>query len=144
MNEEVRGKTRRGLKGAAADRQMVVNHQLKRLSGEKTSGICRFRMVSKKGDIIWIQNNGVVIAWEGKPATLNFLMDITERKQAEDALRKIEAQKQAILDASIDWIRHVDKDMRILWCNKTTGEGLQLPPERIIGCTCHELFAGRD
>ena len=30
--------------------------------------------------------SGVLIAWEGKPATLNFLSDVTERKLAEEKL----------------------------------------------------------
>ena len=37
-----------------------------------------------------------------------------DRNRAEDALRASEAQKQAILDASVDRIRLVDTDMKII------------------------------
>ena len=56
-----------------------------------------------------------------------------ERKRAEEALRQSEDQKKAILDASIDRIRLVDKDMRIIWANKTTTRELNVAPEDLAG-----------
>jgi len=49
-----------------------------------------FRIIHRDGNIRWVELNVVAIVWEGKPATLNFLTDITERKQAEEALKKSE------------------------------------------------------
>ena len=126
------------------DKDMVIEHHRKRLTGEEIPEIYSFRLIDREGNIRWIQNNGVIVEWDGRPATLNFLLDITEHKEAEDALRKSEAQKKAILDATIDWIRHVDKDLRILWSNQTTLEGLQLPPEKILGRCCYKLFFNRE
>ncbi|MBW1835519.1 MAG: PAS domain-containing protein, partial [Deltaproteobacteria bacterium] len=64
-------------------------------------------------------------------------------KRMENALRESELHKRAILDASIDRIRHVDKNLRILWANKTT-LALDMSPEDVIGQTCHKLFVGKD
>ena len=72
------------------------------------------------------------------------LRDITERKHAEDALRESEAQKRAILDASIDRIRYIDKDMRIIWANKTTADAFNMSPEDLVGQVCYRLYIGRD
>jgi len=69
---------------------------------------------------------------------------IAERKQVEEALRESEAQKKAILDASIDVIRLVDKDMKIIWANKTTTTELNAAPEQLVGSFCYEAVAGRD
>jgi len=66
------------------------------------------------------------------------------RKKAEEALRESEAQKRAILDASIDRLRYVDKDMRVIWANKTTAMELDMSPEDLVGQTCYKLFIGRD
>lgn len=66
-----------------------------------------------------------------------------ERKCVEDALKESEAQKRAILDASIDRIRLVDNNMKIIWANKTTLE-LNMSPEDVIGKTCHKLFINQD
>ena len=69
---------------------------------------------------------------------------IIERKLAEKALRISEAQLNAILDASIDRIRLVDTDMRILWANKTTAKELNITPEGFIGKCCYQVFVGKD
>ena len=65
-------------------------------------------------------------------------------KKAEGALRESEAQKKAILDASVDRIRLVDMDMRIIWANKTTTRELNVAPEDLVGQTCYKVFFDRD
>ncbi len=75
-----------------ADREMVIEKHLQRLSGEKNPSIYSFRMLDKKGNIKWLRNNGVLIEWEGRPATLNFLLDITDRLQAADKIRTLNQQ----------------------------------------------------
>lgn len=77
-------------------------------------------------------------------ATLGVSIDITKRKQAEDALRESESQKRALLDSSIDRIRYVDQDMRIIWANKTTGLEIDMSPEDLVGQVCYKLFHDRD
>jgi PAS domain S-box-containing protein len=84
------------------------------------------------------------ILFKGKPCWQAMIQDITERKQAEDALRESEAQKSAILDASDDRIRYVDKDMKIIWGNKTTALVHGMSPEELAGKTCYETFVGRN
>ena len=66
-------------------------------------------------------------------------MDITESKKAEEALRKSETQKKAILDASVDRIRLVDTDLRIIWANKTTIRELNRAPEDLAGQPCYKV-----
>jgi PAS domain S-box-containing protein len=69
---------------------------------------------------------------------------IIERMQAQKALKASEIQKQAILDASIDRIRLVDRDMRIIWANRTSTKEINGSPEDIVGSFCYELFVRRD
>ena len=49
-----------------------------------------FRIVDRSGEVKWVELNVVEIEWQGKPATLNFLRDITERRQTEKRLRQSE------------------------------------------------------
>ncbi|MCD4754648.1 MAG: PAS domain-containing protein [Deltaproteobacteria bacterium] len=63
--------------------------------------------------------------------------DVTERKQAEEALRVSEAQKQALLDGSPDMIMQIDRNMKILWANQTA---FDMNPDA-LGLTCHKAFA---
>ncbi|MCA1792295.1 MAG: PAS domain S-box protein [Desulfobacteraceae bacterium] len=67
---------------------LVTTRHQERLSGK--TGLPQtydFRVISKNGKSIWVQLSTVLIQFKGRPATLNFLHDITERKQAEELLR---------------------------------------------------------
>ncbi len=75
---------------------------------------------------------------------IEYVKDITWRKRAEESLQESQAQKQAILDASIDMIRYADTELRIIWANKRTTEELDMAPEEIAGRACYQLFLGRD
>jgi PAS domain-containing protein len=44
-------------------------------------------MIDKDGTIRWLENRVALIQWEKRPAVLNFMTDITDRKQAEEELR---------------------------------------------------------
>jgi PAS domain S-box-containing protein len=72
------------------------------------------------------------------------LRNITRRKRMEESLRQSESQKGAILDASIDRIRYIDKNMKIIWANKTTAMELNISPKDLVGHACYEVFVGRD
>ncbi len=70
--------------------------------------------------------------------------DVTERRKAERALKESEKQKKLILDSSLDWIRYVDRDMRIIWANKAIRSHLKMPQKEIQGQVCHKLLLNRD
>jgi PAS domain S-box-containing protein len=70
--------------------------------------------------------------------------EASKRKRAEKALKESEAQKRAILDGSIDRIRLVDKDLRIIWANETTLKKLNVAAEDLVGQVCYKVFRGRD
>jgi PAS domain S-box-containing protein len=74
------------------DRNMVLDNYRRRLEGEKVPSTYSFRIINKKGEELWGQINATLITWNGKPAVLCFIRDITERKQAEEALRNSEEQ----------------------------------------------------
>ena len=76
------------------DRDMVLGRHKRRLKGEKVSSNYSYRAINKAGEELWQHINSVLISWEGLPATLNFVRDITAEKRLEAQLmdaRKMEA-----------------------------------------------------
>ncbi|MBW1813256.1 MAG: PAS domain S-box protein, partial [Deltaproteobacteria bacterium] len=71
------------------DRAMVMEHHIARIKGEEAPEVYLFKIINKNGKTIWLENKGVLITWEGNPATLNFLADVTERKQSEDLVHNL-------------------------------------------------------
>jgi len=70
-----------------ADLELVKMNHAKRLKGESIESSYEFRLVTKNGQIKWAEVSGITIEWNGRPATLNFLSDITIRKETEEALK---------------------------------------------------------
>ncbi|MDY0049062.1 MAG: diguanylate cyclase [Thauera propionica] len=65
-----------------------TNHH-RRLAGEEAEQRYPLRLVHKSGRILWAETSGVCINWNGRPATLNIVNDITARKAAEDSIRHL-------------------------------------------------------
>jgi two-component system, cell cycle sensor histidine kinase and response regulator CckA len=76
------------------DQELVVNIHRRRLQGEAVPSTYSFRIVKKSGEVVWIEASVVLVTWEGSPAALTFLRDITIQKRLEEQLlhaRKMEA-----------------------------------------------------
>jgi PAS domain S-box-containing protein/putative nucleotidyltransferase with HDIG domain len=86
------------------DRDMVVGRYLRRLKGEALPGVYSFRFIRKDGSVGWAEINAVLIEWEGKAATLNFISDISERRQAEEKLGHSYEKLQKTMDLTIGTI----------------------------------------
>jgi len=77
------------------DRNKVMEYHLRRIKGERgIPNIYSFRIVDKFGNIRWIEITVSTINWQGEPATLNFLKDITDLRQAEEERAALQEQLQ--------------------------------------------------
>lgn len=68
------------------DRKKIRDAYRRRIRGEDIPLIDTHRLVRSDGLIRWVEANTVVIDWDGRPAFLNFVVDITERREAEEKL----------------------------------------------------------
>jgi PAS domain S-box-containing protein len=74
------------------DRQFVFERYQQRVKGETVPNVYSFRILTKSGKQKWVQISAVRVVWEESPATLGFLTDITETKNAETELREKQEQ----------------------------------------------------
>ncbi|WP_292421465.1 PAS domain S-box protein, partial [Methanoregula sp.] len=80
------------------DRTSVIDRHIGRLQGEKgLPDVYTFRILTRENRVLWVELNTSVISWEGRPATLNIVRDITERRQAEEELRESEERYRSLL-----------------------------------------------
>jgi PAS domain S-box-containing protein len=70
------------------DRSLIATRHQKRLGGEPVSDTVSFRGYNRDGRLIWLELNAVTVEWEGRPAVLNFLRDVSERKRLEAEIQQ--------------------------------------------------------
>lgn len=69
------------------DRPMVSERTLARERGEPVPGVYEYRIRRINGETRTVESSAVAIAFDGQPATLAVLRDITERKEGEERVR---------------------------------------------------------
>jgi PAS domain S-box-containing protein len=86
------------------DIQMVAERHMRRQQGDHVPEVYAYRVVTKDARVKWVEVTGVQITWEGRPATLNFFIDITEQKQAQLALQQSEERYRSLVENTMDGI----------------------------------------
>jgi PAS domain S-box-containing protein len=121
------------------DRDMVVERYMRRIGGENIPSDYDFRFIGKQARVTWVHISAARITWNGRPATLNFLMDVTERRKMEQALKDSEEMFRNPVEQSPVGV-YLFQDGAIRYTNPrlseifgyTHEEASALPFERII------------
>jgi PAS domain S-box-containing protein len=124
------------------DRETVVERHQRRLEGEEFFDVYPFRIIAGEGTIKWVEINVVLIEWEGRPATLNFLSDITARKRAEDALLESEKRYRDLYENAPNAYFSISAvDGSVLRCNSAALQLLGYDKETIRRMKVIDLYA---
>lgn len=128
----------------ADHREMVTQYHQRRLKGDDSHFRYEFKLLCKDGTIKWEELNSSLIMWDGKPAALCFLTDITERKQAEDTIAQTNEYWERTFNAVPDLIAIMDNEYKIVRTNKAMADRLGIAPEECLGQLCYKLVHGSD
>ncbi|HDR06563.1 MAG TPA: PAS domain S-box protein, partial [Candidatus Coatesbacteria bacterium] len=95
------------------EKREVFARYRSRMAGEEVPSTYETVLLRQDGRRVRVEVNAGMIAYDGRPADLVFLRDITDRQAAESALRESEAKLKATLDALPDILFEVDRRGRI-------------------------------
>ena len=79
------------------DREWTNEIRSRRLRGEEAPTEYEARGVTRDGQTLWIKRRNTQIGYQGRPAILGNAVDISERKRAEEELRKANEELKSFL-----------------------------------------------
>jgi PAS domain S-box-containing protein len=126
------------------DRELVRKMIRLRQAGKPTPSRYECRILKPDGSIIHVEISSSLITYLGQPASLGYIRDISDRKQAENRITKAQREWENIFEAIGQPAFIVNPEYIILSANHVLADasGLSLPD--IMGKKCHELFHHQD
>lgn len=118
----------------------MVDRYKQRLAGAPVSPIYDETALRRKdGSKVFAEINGSVILYEGQPADLVIVRDITERKQFEETLTKERNLLRTLIDNLPDLIFVKDLESRLVLVNQASLQTGQQTMAEVIGKTDFEI-----
>jgi PAS domain S-box-containing protein len=100
----------------------------------------QLRAFRKDGSIAWIEYDARRINFSGRPAMLISVVDITERGEAEKALRESEQRYRQLAESAQDFIFIIDKEGKVQYINSSGAKEFGSDPDQVLGRSVMELF----
>jgi PAS domain S-box-containing protein len=123
-----------------ADQPMMQQRLQDRRAGKTLPGHYEIRVPHKAGGIRFLEAYTVPIIYGGKPALQTTAIDLTERRQMEQALLESEETIRTIFNATDDSLGLFDVTGVVLAANGILASRLGKTVDEILGSSMYELF----
>lgn len=124
-------------------RGLIMERHLSRLGGHKGDNNYPAKFISANGDHIWLITQASAVMWQGRPAVMSFIQDITEQKKAQEELERGANRLSLIVDNIPTPVFVIDKQHRITHWNKACQALTGASEEDVIRTQRHsEIFYG--
>lgn len=123
------------------DRTFVMEQARKKQTGEKDVVThYSYRIITKTGEIKWIDQYSKTIMYEGRSADLITVIDISEQKQVEAALQESEKNYRTLFEESRDAIYFTTREGRFIDANPAVMELFGFPRNELFRLNAQELY----
>ncbi len=99
------------------DRKRVAAYGVARSAGRPAPEQYEFQGLHRSGKTMWLEMRVRRVQWDGKPALLSTLVDITQRRQAELSLLASEVRFRNLVEGSLEGVLVVRKG-KVLFLNQ--------------------------
>lgn len=122
------------------DRERVMEAEEDCLRNGGTYDV-EYRMFTRDGRLAWFRDRAMLVQESGGRILMHgFMLDITERREAEQALLKLGRQTNMILNSAGDGIFGLDRNGILTFVNRASARMLGYDAEEIVGRNGHALW----
>jgi len=122
------------------DRELVSKHYRARIEGKIPSERYEFRIIRKDGSVRWVEAFASRSEYRGKPASQLAMIDITERKQIEEALRQTEERYRTLVETMKVGLAAIDEKGVNVYANEQLCNILGYSMDEVIGRYCVDFL----
>ena len=126
------------------DRGLVEENIRRRLVGELASLHYSFTGLRQDGLPVSLEVHGSQMDFDGRPAIIGSLLDVSERRRAEEELHRSELRFRALFEAAADAILLVNAKGVILDANPATEALVQMGRKELVGAVLEHFLASED
>lgn len=121
----------------------VADRHRRRMRGEEVPSQYSVRLVHRSGNVVWAELSVVRIQWEGRPAVLGFITDVSARRALEQSLRRTLEEREVILENSIVGIVFLNAAGRMQWANRAAAQMFGVDRDQMIGGSIEGYYPSR-
>ena len=119
----------------------LADRYKRRLAGENVPALYETSLQRRDGSKVLVEVSAGLIAYEGRPADLVLVRDITERKRTEEAVRRSEERYRRIVETAQEGIWATDAENRTTFVNKRMADMLGYTVDEMVGASAFAFIA---
>ncbi len=126
------------------DKTLAITNAV--ISGGGNIWTCEYRFRRKDGTYAFVSDRGYVIRDKnGRPVrSIGSIMDITEKKKAEEAIKKSEEKYRILIETMNEALIFVDNDDKIQFVNRSLCEMYGYNQDELLGKIGYEIIVYKD
>jgi len=123
------------------DQELAWGHVQDRIEERPARQHYEFRVIRKDGSVRWVETFASRIEYQGRPALQVAMIDITERKEAENSLRENEERFRQFFENEPEYCYMISPEGIILDVNNAALETLGYKKKELIGKPLESIYS---
>jgi PAS domain S-box-containing protein len=120
--------------------RMDVFEDFRKVAGGTDGYLARYKLVTTQKKERWVESIGKTIIFEGSPAILISLRDITSRQATETALHESEEMLELVMNGVPTFLAYIDPDLRFVYLNKQLAAWYGKTEDGLTGKSLRDLL----